>query len=89
MAIWSKSEARRPRKACSLDSLRRCDANSDLLMICTVARLCWEDRRIKKAREWLERAVSVGLNLVDACWCQYHLCGVRLILDVQLDDLCM
>ena len=60
-----------------------------LLLICTVARLRWEDRWIKKAREWLECAVSVGLDLVDVCWCQYRLCGVRLILDAQLDDLCM
>ena len=59
-AIWS--EAQPQRKARSVDALRKCEA--DPLMICTVARLYWADRRIEKAREWFERAVSAGPDLV-------------------------
>jgi pre-mRNA-processing factor 6 len=62
MAIWS--EARPQRKARSVDALRKCEA--DPLVICTVARLYWADRRIEKAREWFERAVSAGPDLGDA-----------------------
>ena len=40
-----------------MDALRKCEA--DPLVICTVARLYWADRRIEKAREWFERAVKV------------------------------
>jgi pre-mRNA-processing factor 6 len=61
MAIWS--EARPQRKARSVDALRRCEA--DPLVICTVARLYWADRRIEKARKWFERAVSAGPDLGD------------------------
>jgi pre-mRNA-processing factor 6 len=61
MAIWS--EARPQRKARSVDALRKCEA--DPLVICTVARLYWADRRIEKAREWFERAVSAGPGFGD------------------------
>jgi pre-mRNA-processing factor 6 len=61
MAIW---EARPQRKARSVDALRKCEA--DPLVICTVARLYWADRRIEKAREWFERVVSAGPDLGDA-----------------------
>ncbi|KAN0112057.1 PRP1 splicing factor, N-terminal domain containing protein [Russula decolorans] len=62
MAIWS--EARPQRKARSVDALRKCEA--DPLVICTVARPYWTDRRIEKAREWFERAVSAGPGFGDA-----------------------
>ncbi|KAF8503248.1 hypothetical protein F5888DRAFT_1799581 [Russula emetica] len=62
MAIWS--EARPQRKARSVKALRKCEAGP--LVICTVARLYWTDRRIEKAREWFERAISAGPDLGDA-----------------------
>ena len=58
-----RSEARPRRKARNVDALRKCEA--DPLVICTVARLYWSDRRIEKAREWFEQAVSAGLDLGD------------------------
>jgi pre-mRNA-processing factor 6 len=61
MAIRSETG---PRKARSVDALRKCEA--DPLVICTVARLYWADRRIEKAREWFERAVSAGPGFGDA-----------------------
>ncbi|KAF8483096.1 hypothetical protein F5888DRAFT_1812628 [Russula emetica] len=39
---------------------------ADPLVICTVAWLYWADRRIEKAREWFERAVSAGPDLGNA-----------------------
>jgi pre-mRNA-processing factor 6 len=62
MAIWS--EARPQRKAHSVDVLRKCEAVP--LVICTVARLYWADRKIEKAREWFERAVSASPDPGDA-----------------------
>jgi pre-mRNA-processing factor 6 len=65
MAIWS--EAWPQREARSVDALRKCEA--DPLVICTVARLAvfsWTDRRIEKACEWFERAVSAGPGFGDA-----------------------
>ena len=55
MAIWS--EARPQCKVCSVDALRKCEA--DPLVICTVARLYWADRRIEKARA--SGSVSAGV----------------------------
>src|SRR5258707_408071 len=62
MAIWV--EARPQRKARSVDALRKCEA--DPLVICTVARLYWAERKIDKARQWFDRAVSAGPDLGDA-----------------------
>ena len=46
-----------------LHSTRVCARGS--LVICTVAQLYWTDWRIEKAREWFERAVSVGPDFGD------------------------
>jgi pre-mRNA-processing factor 6 len=76
MAIWL--EARSQRKARSVDAPRKCEA--DRLVICTVARLYWADRRIENAREWFERAqaastVSAGPDFGDAWgwWLKFEL----------------
>src|SRR5258707_14596781 len=59
MAIWS--EARPQRKARSVDALRKCEA--DPLVICTVARLYWQERKMVKARQWFDRAGGAGQAL--------------------------
>ena len=61
MAIWS--EARPQRKARSVDALKKCA--DDPLVICTVARLFWAERKIEKARQWFDRAVSAGPDCGD------------------------
>ncbi|KAI0291955.1 PRP1 splicing factor, N-terminal-domain-containing protein [Russula brevipes] len=61
MAIWA--EARPQRKARSVDALKKCA--DDPLVICTVARLFWAERKIEKARQWFDRAVSAGPDLGD------------------------
>jgi pre-mRNA-processing factor 6 len=62
MAIWA--EARPQRKARSVDALKKCA--DDPLVICTVARLFWAERKIEKARQWFDRAVSAGPDIGDA-----------------------
>src|SRR6266851_5087464 len=61
MAIWA--EARPQRKARSVDALKKCA--DDPLVICTVARLFWAERKIEKARQWFDRAVSAGPDFGD------------------------
>ncbi|KAI0260679.1 PRP1 splicing factor, N-terminal-domain-containing protein [Gloeopeniophorella convolvens] len=62
MAIWA--EARPQRKARSVDALKKCA--DDPVVICTVARLFWAERKIEKARQWFGRAVSADPDLGDA-----------------------
>ncbi|KAH8091002.1 PRP1 splicing factor, N-terminal-domain-containing protein [Cristinia sonorae] len=61
MAIWS--EPRPTRKSRSADALRK--SADDPLIICTVARLFWAERKIEKARQWFERAVKINPDLGD------------------------
>ena len=56
MAIWQ--EPRPTRKSRSADALRK--AADDPLIICTVARLFWAERKIEKARDWFGRAVAAN-----------------------------
>ncbi|KAF5352069.1 hypothetical protein D9758_009441 [Tetrapyrgos nigripes] len=53
MSIWA--EPRPMRKTRSLDALKK--SNDNPLIICTVARLFWAERKIEKARQWFQRAV--------------------------------
>ncbi|CAL1712307.1 unnamed protein product [Somion occarium] len=61
MAIWA--EPRPTRKSRSADALRK--AADDPLIICTVARLFWAERKIEKARQWFERAVKINPDIGD------------------------
>ena len=70
MAIWA--EQRPTRKARSADALRK--AADDPLIICTVARLFWAERKIEKARQWFERAIKLNPDLGDiwAWWWKFE-----------------
>ena len=61
MAIWN--ESRPTRKARSADALRK--SSDDPLIISTVARLFWTERKIEKARQWFERAVKINQDIGD------------------------
>lgn len=61
MAIWA--ESRPTRKSRSADALRK--SADDPLIICTVARLFWAERKIEKARQWFERAVKINPDMGD------------------------
>jgi len=70
MAIWA--EPRPTRKSRSADALRK--AADDPLVLCTVARLFWAERKIEKARQWFERAVAANPDLGDtwAWWLKFE-----------------
>lgn len=69
--LWSQAilmEARPQRKARSADALRKCENNP--LVLVTVARLFWADRKVDKARNWFNRAIKVDADMGDSwAWC--------------------
>ncbi|KAJ3333929.1 Pre-mRNA-processing factor 6 [Blyttiomyces sp. JEL0837] len=74
-AIWSEAiltEPRPQRKARSMDALKKCE--NDPLVLVTVARLFWAERKIEKARNWFSRAVKVNADLGDswAWWLKFE-----------------
>ncbi|KAJ8508012.1 hypothetical protein ONZ45_g9676 [Pleurotus djamor] len=56
MAIWA--EPRPVRKTRSVDALKK--SADDPIIVCTVARLFWAERKIEKARTWFGRAVGIN-----------------------------
>ncbi|KAJ3023170.1 Pre-mRNA-processing factor 6 [Thoreauomyces humboldtii] len=65
--LWSEAipmEARPQRKARSADALKKCE--NDPLVLVTVARLFWAERKVDKARNWFARAVKTNPDLGDA-----------------------
>ncbi|KAF9005928.1 PRP1 splicing factor, N-terminal-domain-containing protein [Cyathus striatus] len=62
MSIWT--EPRPTRKARSVDALKKSADNP--IIICTVARLFWAERKIEKARQWFGRAVATEPDLGDS-----------------------
>ncbi|KAJ7904218.1 PRP1 splicing factor, N-terminal-domain-containing protein [Mycena olivaceomarginata] len=62
MSIWA--EPRPMRKARSVDALKKSADNP--VIICTVARLFWAERKIEKARQWFGRAVATDPDLGDS-----------------------
>ncbi|KAF9490995.1 hypothetical protein BDN71DRAFT_1453513 [Pleurotus eryngii] len=56
MSIWS--EARPSRKSRSVDALKK--SADDPIIVCTVARLFWSERKIEKARTWFGRSVRIN-----------------------------
>jgi pre-mRNA-processing factor 6 len=61
LAIWA--EPRPARKARSADALKKSADNP--LIIATVARLFWTERKIEKARDWFARAVKADADAGD------------------------
>ncbi|KAJ7774274.1 PRP1 splicing factor, N-terminal-domain-containing protein [Mycena maculata] len=70
MSIWA--EPRPMRKARSVDALKKSADNP--VIICTVARLFWAERKIEKARQWFGRAVATEPDLGDswAWWLKFE-----------------
>ena len=64
--LWAEAiflEARPQRKTKSVDALRKCE--HDVNVILAVAKLFWTDRKIGKAREWFQKAIKVDPNMGD------------------------
>ncbi|RCH94086.1 Pre-mRNA-processing factor 6 [Rhizopus azygosporus] len=75
-AIWTEiiyMEARPQRKARSVDALKKCE--HDPIIVTTVARLFWADRKIEKARNWFQKAVQIDPDQGDsyAWWYKFEL----------------
>ncbi|KAJ3015521.1 UNVERIFIED_CONTAM: hypothetical protein HDU68_012692 [Siphonaria sp. JEL0065] len=73
--LWSEAiltESRPQRKARSKDALMKCE--NDSLVLVTVARLFWSERKPEKARNWFSRAVKVNPDLGDswAWWLKFE-----------------
>lgn len=74
--LWSQAilmETRPQRKARSADALKKCE--NDPLVVLTIARLFWEERKLDKARNWFSRAVKTDPDLGDswAYWLKFEM----------------
>ncbi|KAM7271925.1 hypothetical protein ACFE04_031139 [Oxalis oulophora] len=70
--LWAASIEMAPRphrKTKSMDALKKCD--HDALVIAAVAKLFWHDRKVDKARNWLNRAVTLAPDIGDF-WALYY-----------------
>ena len=70
--LWAASIEMVPRpqrKTKSMDALKRCD--HDPHVIAAVAKLFWNDRKVEKARNWLNRAVTLAPDVGDF-WVMYY-----------------
>jgi pre-mRNA-processing factor 6 len=74
--LWAEailSEPRPQRKSRSMDALKKCE--NDPIVLVTVARLFWSERKVDKARNWFGRAVKVNPDLGDswAWWLKFEM----------------
>ncbi|KAJ0052254.1 hypothetical protein Pint_02218 [Pistacia integerrima] len=70
--LWAASiemVSRPQRKTKSTDALKKCD--HDPHVIAAVAKLFWHDRKVDKARNWLNRAVTLAPDIGDF-WALYY-----------------
>ncbi|PQQ09001.1 protein STABILIZED1 [Prunus yedoensis var. nudiflora] len=70
--LWAASidmVPRPQRKTKSMDALKKCD--HDPHVIAAVAKLFWHDRKVDKARNWLNRAVTLAPDIGDF-WALYY-----------------
>ncbi|XP_050366231.1 protein STABILIZED1 [Argentina anserina] len=70
--LWAASIEMVPRpqrKTRSMDALKKCD--HDPHVIAAVAKLFWLDRKVDKARTWLNRAVTLAPDIGDF-WALYY-----------------
>ena len=66
-SVWS--EPRPTRKSRSVDALKK--TNNSPVIIVTVARLFWSERKVEKARDWFTRAVTADPDYGDA-WAWWY-----------------
>ncbi|PWA31670.1 hypothetical protein CCH79_00006719 [Gambusia affinis] len=70
--LWAEAvflEARPQRKTKSVDALKKCEHDPQVLL--AVAKLFWSERKITKAREWFLRTVKIEPDLGDA-WALFY-----------------
>ncbi|RUS26071.1 PRP1 splicing factor, N-terminal-domain-containing protein [Jimgerdemannia flammicorona] len=65
--VWSEAiwmEPRPQRKTRSVDALKKCEHDS--IVVATVARLFWTERKVEKARSWFQKAVQIDPDRGDS-----------------------
>ncbi|KAJ7117894.1 PRP1 splicing factor, N-terminal-domain-containing protein [Mycena crocata] len=70
MRVWSEPRATRNSRAA--DALTKSAKHP--LVLCTIARMFWADRKIDKARDWFDRAARDGMDIGDiwAWWFRFE-----------------
>ncbi|KAJ8980959.1 hypothetical protein NQ317_013411 [Molorchus minor] len=70
--LWAESifmEARPQRKTKSVDALKKCEHDPNVLL--AVSKLFWSERKISKCREWFQRTLKIEPDLGDA-WAHWY-----------------
>ncbi|XP_070533546.1 pre-mRNA-processing factor 6-like [Ptychodera flava] len=70
--LWAEAifmEARPQRKTKSVDALKRCEHDPNVLL--AVSKLFWTERKLTKTREWFNRTVKIEPDLGDA-WAFFY-----------------
>ncbi|KAI1705808.1 tetratricopeptide repeat domain-containing protein [Ditylenchus destructor] len=70
--LWAEAiflEQRHGRRTKSVDALKKCEHDPHVLL--AVAKLVWTERKIAKARSWLQRTVKVDPDFGDA-WAYFY-----------------
>jgi len=70
--LWAEAiflEPRPQRKSKSVDALKKCEHNPNVLL--AVSKLFWCERRLEKAREWFNRTVKLDTDFGDS-WASYY-----------------
>ncbi|XP_013383916.1 pre-mRNA-processing factor 6 isoform X3 [Lingula anatina] len=70
--LWAEAvfmEARPQRKTKSVDALKRCEHDPNVLL--AVSKLFWSERKISKARDWFTRTVKLDPDNGDA-WATFY-----------------
>jgi pre-mRNA-processing factor 6 len=69
--LWAEAifmESRPQRKTKSVDALKRCEHDPNVLL--AVSKLFWTERKIQKCRDWFSRTVKIDPDLGDT-WAYY------------------
>ena len=70
--LWAEAifmEPRPQRKTKSVDALKRCEHDPQVLL--AVSKLFWAERKISKCREWFNRTLKLDPDLGDA-WAYFY-----------------
>lgn len=70
--LWAEAiflEARPQRKSKSVDALKKCEHDANVLL--AVSKLFWSERKIQKCREWFNRTVKIDPDFGDA-WAYFY-----------------
>lgn len=69
--LWSlavENEPKRTRKAKIVDAMKKGENNPYVVL--SIAKIFWKEKKIEKARKWLERSLALDPNIGDT-WTFY------------------